>query len=186
GKPGEPANLAGHGRQAPNGDHPKGRPRLPRFRHVRPYDGGVARELRHGRIVRPAARAASRDFLADGEPHEGGMNGGGMNGGVGRLLAAAGLSCVALATLPGTVRADDKSHVTILEENDSIYFNTDKHYTQGLRLSYLGPDVQRDSFWSGAFGLFGWAAPSVMDGASDQSRHYALEFGQSLYTPENK
>jgi hypothetical protein len=98
-----------------------------------------------------------------------------------RALLAAGFSC-----LVGSALADDKSHVTILEENDSIYFNTDKHYTQGLRLSYLGPDVQPDSFWSGAFGLFGWAAPSVMNGASAQSRHYALEFGQSLFTPENK
>jgi lipid A 3-O-deacylase len=103
-----------------------------------------------------------------------------------RPLLAACLTGLAIVALSSSARADDKSHITILEENDSIYFNTDKHYTQGLRLSYLGPDVQPDSFWSGAFGLFGWAAPHVMDSTTDQSRHYALEFGQSLFTPENK
>lgn len=105
------------------------------------------------------------------------------------ILRYALAACAPLAALmapAGTARADDLSHVTILEENDSIYFNTDKHYTQGLRLSYLGPDVKPDSFWSGAFGLFGWAAPTVLDSTTDQSRHYALEFGQSLFTPENK
>jgi lipid A 3-O-deacylase len=104
---------------------------------------------------------------------------------VGRILLA-GLAWLAVAALPGAARADDKSHVTILEENDSLYFNSDKHYTQGLRLSYLGPDVQPDSFWSGAFGWFGWAAPTFLDSTTDQSRHYALEFGQSLFTPKNK
>jgi lipid A 3-O-deacylase len=103
-----------------------------------------------------------------------------------RHLPAACLAWLAVAAPPGTARADDKSHVTVLEENDSIYFNTDKHYTQGLRLSYLGPDVQPDSFWSGAFGWFGWAAPTFLDSTTDQSRHYALEFGQSLFTPKNK
>lgn len=93
---------------------------------------------------------------------------------------------VPMWALPQAARADDKSHVTILEENDSLYFNSDKHYTQGLRLSYLGPDVRPDSFWSGAFGMFGWAAPNFLDATRDQSRHYALEFGQSLFTPENK
>jgi lipid A 3-O-deacylase len=109
-----------------------------------------------------------------------------MNRAAARHIAIAGFSWLAIVALPGAARADDKSHVTALEENDSLYFNSDKHYSQGLRLSYLGPDVQPDSFWSGAFGLFGWAGPTVMDSTRDQSRHYALEFGQSLFTPENK
>jgi lipid A 3-O-deacylase len=108
-----------------------------------------------------------------------------MRRGFARHVFAAWAPLIILAAAPGMARADDKSHVTILEENDSIYFNSDKHYTQGLRLSYLGPDVQPDSFWSGAFGLFGWAAPTFLDSTSDQSRHYALEFGQSLFTPKN-
>ena len=104
---------------------------------------------------------------------------------VARYALAMCLSSLAIVAPPEVARADDKSHVTLLEENDSIYFNSDKHYTQGFRLSYLGPDVRPDSFWSGAFGLFGWAAPSFLDSATDQSRHYALEFGQSLFTPKN-
>ncbi len=139
----------------------KGRYRPPCFRHDHSYDRRVARESCH---EQPEAE---------------------MNRTVRPILAAC-LSWLAVAVSPDAARADDKSHVTLLEENDSIYFNTDKHYTQGFRLSYLGPDVRPDSFWSGAFGLFGWAAPSVMDNTTDQSRHYALEFGQSLFTPENK
>lgn len=103
-----------------------------------------------------------------------------------RSVLIAWAALLALLALPQLARADELSHVTILEENDSIYFNTDKHYTQGLRLSYLGPDVKPDSFWSGAFGMFGWAAPTILDSTADQSRHYALELGQSLFTPENK
>jgi lipid A 3-O-deacylase len=104
---------------------------------------------------------------------------------IARHVLVACLSWLAIAAPPDAARADDKSHVTILEENDSIYFNSDKHYTQGIRLSYLGPDVQPDSFWSGAFGWFGWAAPNFLDSTTDQSRHYALELGQSLFTPKN-
>jgi len=102
-----------------------------------------------------------------------------------RFVLAAGAALLAAMAMPEAARADDKSHVNILEENDSIYFNSDKHYTQGLRLSYLGPDVQPDSFWSGAFGWFGWASPHILDSAAGPSRHYALEFGQSLFTPKN-
>src|SRR5712671_6705489 len=79
----------------------------------------------------------------------------GMSGAATRYFLAAGAALLAVAAMADPARADDKSHVTILEENDSIYFNSDKHYTQGFRLSYLGPDVRPDSFWSGAFGLFG-------------------------------
>jgi lipid A 3-O-deacylase len=108
-----------------------------------------------------------------------------MTGAAMRYLLAAGAALLAGAAMPGASRADDKSHVTILEENDSIYFNSDKHYTQGFRLSYLGPDVQSGDFWDKAFGVFDWTAPAFLDGATNHSRHYALEFGQSLFTPKN-
>src|SRR5438445_9462798 len=78
----------------------------------------------------------------------------GMTGAAMRYSLAAGVALLAAAAVPGAARADDKSHITILEENDSIYFNSDKHYTQGLRLSYLGPDVQPGDFWDKAFGVF--------------------------------
>ena len=44
--------------------------------------------------------------------------------------------------------AEDANRITVLEENDSLYFNSDKHYTQGLRVSNLGPAVRSDSGWS--------------------------------------
>jgi hypothetical protein len=108
-----------------------------------------------------------------------------MTGAAMRYLLAACAALLAGAAMPGAARADDKSHITILEENDSIYFNSDKHYTQGFRLSYLGPDVQSGDFWDKAFGVFDWTAPAFLDGATNHSRHYALEFGQSLFTPKN-
>jgi lipid A 3-O-deacylase len=104
---------------------------------------------------------------------------------VARHALAMCLAALAAAAASETVRADDKSHISLLEENDSLYFNSDKHYTQGFLLSYLGPDIRPGSSWGGAFGLFGRAAPGSPGGAADQSRHYALEFGQSLFTPKN-
>lgn len=35
-----------------------------------------------------------------------------------------------------SARADPRERFTVLEENDSLYFNSDRRYTQGLRLSY--------------------------------------------------
>lgn len=91
--------------------------------------------------------------------------------------------CCGAGALPAM--ADDLSRFSILEENDSLYFNTDKHYTQGLRLGYLGPDVAPGSGWNGTFDGLARLAP-VFGEASERSRHYALELGQSIFTPENK
>jgi lipid A 3-O-deacylase len=84
-------------------------------------------------------------------------------------------------------RADDKDRVTILEENDSLYFNSDKHYTQGLRLSDLRPDLPPDSPWNGPFDFLGRIAPIMQpDGAQlPRKRRYAVFFGQSIFTPKN-
>jgi hypothetical protein len=48
------------------------------------------------------------------------------------------------ASVCGTKAKDAESHavdkwsrVLLLEENDSFFFNSDKHYTQGLRLSAI-------------------------------------------------
>jgi hypothetical protein len=101
------------------------------------------------------------------------------------LPMAACFAVAAFAASSGPAHADDRSRVTLLEENDSLYFNSDKHYTQGFRFSYLGPDVERDSFWNGPFNLLGNIPTVFSDGGQERSRRYALEFGQSIFTPKD-
>jgi len=81
--------------------------------------------------------------------------------------------------------AEEGGRVTVLEENDSLYFNSDKHYTQGLRLSNLAPAVENGSAWNDPFDLLGGWAPVFPRGDIAPQRRYALIFGQSLFTPKN-
>jgi hypothetical protein len=90
-----------------------------------------------------------------------------------------------LLMAPNLGRAEDAGRVTVLEENDSLTNNTDKHYTQGLRLSWLGPDVERDSAWNGPFDFLDRAAGLFSGGTVDRSRRWDLQFGQSLFTPKD-
>lgn len=94
---------------------------------------------------------------------------------------------IALLLLPllGTAHADEKERINLLEENDSLYFNSDKHYTQGFRLSYLGPDVHPESSWNGPFTLLGDVAPVFSGDGTEYARRYSFEFGQSIFTPKN-
>jgi lipid A 3-O-deacylase len=97
------------------------------------------------------------------------------------------LVALLLPALPVLARADDQERVNILEENDSLYFNSDKHYTQGLRLSYLAPDLGPQSSWNDPFNLLS-RIPWIFDedGKDGQySRRYALLLGQSIFTPKN-
>jgi len=102
---------------------------------------------------------------------------------IGRAIGAIALMAVALPL--ASARADDKNRFTALEENDSLYFNSDKHYTQGLRLSNLGPDVAAESGWNGPFNFFGDFLPIFARDAESASRHYAVFAGQSLFTPKD-
>lgn len=87
---------------------------------------------------------------------------------------------------PGAVRADDKDRFVILEENDSLFFNSDKHYTQGLRLSNLSPSIGAESGWNGPFDWAGGILPVFREEEGGQrSRRYSLLLGQNLFTPKN-
>jgi lipid A 3-O-deacylase len=100
----------------------------------------------------------------------------------GRFLAIATVA----ATLGATVaRADDNSRFAVLEENDSIGFDTDKYYTQGLEFTYLGPDVAADSGWAGPFDALADLGPFDAAGAGEVSRRYEVLLGQSMFTPED-
>jgi lipid A 3-O-deacylase len=93
------------------------------------------------------------------------------------------LGAALVALCCGHARADDYGRVNILEENDSLYFHTDKHYTQGLRLSYLGPSVQPGDAFDRPFDYLSAFTPIFAADAAD--RRYALLLGQSIFTPEN-
>jgi lipid A 3-O-deacylase len=95
-------------------------------------------------------------------------------------LALALLALAAACRLPHPALADDLSRVTVLEENDSLPFESDKHYTQGLRLSYLAPDLRPDSGWEKPFQLF-----DLLGTGPNQSRRYSFAIGQNIFTPKN-
>lgn len=76
----------------------------------------------------------------------------------------------------------EPNRFTILEENDSLYFNSDKHYTQGLRLSDLiGGSPSPGGLWDGMFNLLN-IGPLFQQGGT---RKTALLGGQSIFTPKN-
>ncbi len=95
--------------------------------------------------------------------------------------------CSAVWAMPSIARAEDSSRITILEENDSLYTSSDRHYTQGLRLSDLTPEINAQSRANGAFDLAGDVAPifSRDTPAEERSRRTALFLGQSIFTPTN-
>ncbi len=95
------------------------------------------------------------------------------------LLGAALL----IAAAPAALRADDGQRLSVVEENDSLFFDSDKHYTQGLRVGYLGPDVESGSGWNDPFDAFASFLPVFQEGEAERSRRYALSFGQSFFTP---
>jgi lipid A 3-O-deacylase len=89
--------------------------------------------------------------------------------------------CCIFSLMP-QVRADDAGRFTILEENDSLFFNSDKNYTQGLRLSDLSPTLEPERGWNDVFGFVGGNTPFLQSG---QDRRVALFLGQSIFTPKN-
>ena len=105
-----------------------------------------------------------------------------------RRLTVSLVFCCVLFTVPWSAWADDVNRISILEENDSIYFNSDQHYTQGLRISDLVPDISPDSVWNGPFSVADTLASIfAQDGsATDHTRRYALLLGQSIFTPTYK
>src|SRR5262249_7342304 len=86
--------------------------------------------------------------------------------------------------------ADDGwTRAVLLEENDSLFFNSDKHYTQGIRLSVLFPQLAKDRVPAGAFQILGhipsFFKPLTSD-ADAHKRQVSIFFGQIIFTPENK
>jgi lipid A 3-O-deacylase len=102
-----------------------------------------------------------------------------------RSISAVFLSGSVLAGSAFLARADDVRPAitdwrsTILEENDSLYFHTDKHYTQGLRISFLSPPLEQGGA-NDVFDFFG-RIPTVFTAGGN--RRVGLFLGQSIFTP---
>jgi len=93
------------------------------------------------------------------------------------------LLCILLATTSGRSRGEEADRITILEENDSLFFNSDKHYTQGLRISDLLAETSAsEGLWHNAFQALGSVAPVFEAGGT---RRTAIFLGQSIFTPKN-
>ena len=95
-----------------------------------------------------------------------------------RYLAFAALL---LLVAPIAATADDLSRFTILEENDSLWFKSDQHYTQGLQFSELTPDLAQGSVLAAPFIIF-----DLLGDEPDSARRYAIELGQSIFTPTDR
>jgi hypothetical protein len=95
-----------------------------------------------------------------------------------------GLAAVTAAlAAPRPAMAQD-GRFSVLEENDSIFFNSDRYYTQGLQLNYLGPTVAPTSGANAPFDFLGNNL-GVFSSDAKASRHYEVLFGQQIYTPAN-
>jgi lipid A 3-O-deacylase len=93
------------------------------------------------------------------------------------------LSCCLLMSMQSRAWGDETGRITILEENDSLYFNSDKHYTQGLRISdLLGETLSPDGLWDDAFKIVRSVAPVFQPGGT---RRIGVFLGQSIFTPKN-
>src|SRR5438128_11313777 len=93
------------------------------------------------------------------------------------------LSCCLLMSMQSRAWGVETGRITILEENDSLYFNSDKHYTQGLRISdLLGETPSPDGLWDDAFKVVRSVTP-VFEPCG--TRHIAAVHCQSISTPQN-
>ncbi|MDE2228104.1 MAG: lipid A deacylase LpxR family protein [Alphaproteobacteria bacterium] len=72
--------------------------------------------------------------------------------------------------------------LSILEENDSLFFTSDKHYTQGIRGAYLSDPLPPDDWRYRAFDVVPVLFP---DAARSERRFDWIFLGQSIFTPIN-
>lgn len=120
-----------------------------------PCDGGRVR----------AAPAAPARFRRQSHPPPGSLL-------LGRLL----LGC--LLFWPSLAGAAEPATWSLIWEND-VFGGTDRNYTNGLRASYVSPEVPADGSIHRA--IAGWLLAA---GAGDEVR-YGVAVGQSIFTPED-
>lgn len=94
-----------------------------------------------------------------------------------RAYAAVVIAGVCLST-----SAAWAGQLSILEENDSLFFTSDKHYTQGLRGAYLSDPLSSNDW---RYRAFDFVSPLFADSAPSERRFDWIFIGQNIYTPAN-
>jgi lipid A 3-O-deacylase len=80
----------------------------------------------------------------------------------------------------------DYGRLTIIEENDSIYLDDDRYYTQGAQFTWLSPSVGADSAFHGPFEfLSGGPFAPFRGGGQWHRQHYEILLGQQVFTPSD-
>ena len=102
-----------------------------------------------------------------------------------RLAAIFGLTALIVAAAPSGARATEMGRLTITEENDAFASKDDRHYTQGLRLAYLSPDLSGASGWNRPFDFLSRVLPLFPGRGDDSKRKIETIIGQSIFTPTN-
>lgn len=95
--------------------------------------------------------------------------------------ACCALACV-LVSNPSARGADALSgpSVTLVEENDTVV-RTDRHYTQGLKLTYAASEQSADS--EGRVARLGCWLPQT--GFEPEAVRWGVSLGQNIYTPSD-
>ncbi|MBI3419412.1 MAG: lipid A deacylase LpxR family protein [Proteobacteria bacterium] len=78
----------------------------------------------------------------------------------------------------------DSGRVTVTEENDTLLSTDDRHYTQGMRLSYLSGQVTPGDDWDRPFTWFSGALPVFESDGSVKRKYDWTIVGQSIFTPD--
>ena len=102
-----------------------------------------------------------------------------MAGLIRNVVIALGVFASIVFALPGRSAPGQGALITVIEENDDFVLDGDKHYTQGLKLSYLYSE-EKTPDWS--YNL-AQTLPSLGMGVEVPRFGYAL--GQNIYTPKN-
>lgn len=92
------------------------------------------------------------------------------------------IACGFVVLVAAPVKAEQNGRITLIEENDSISSPDDRHYSQGMKLSYMpgtdAADDKRDCDW------LGFALPWDQTGSCKRKYDWTI-VGQSLFTPKN-
>lgn len=111
----------------------------------------------------------------------------GFAGKASRRLAAVMMTGLGLLALVPTRPARADVAVAMGEENDVLPTGSDRHYTQGLLLSLLGPPLQRGGWLDRRVDALGRVLP-MFAGDADASVQRRIEFmplAQSIFTPRD-
>jgi len=78
----------------------------------------------------------------------------------------------------------DSGRIILMEENDYFASHDDRHYTQGMRASYLSGSVTPDGDWDQPYGFLSNNLP-IFDGSDRKRKYEWTALGQSIFTPSN-